>query len=163
MIGGMIMENYGDMSIDNLSLSDIPFVSEIGTNNYSSNYYEGEESFSSKIILNINSCFGYKYENKLVGYLISFPYILGQSFPIRSFYKRPINPDCIYLHDLCVDYNYRKLSIGTKLVQKFLEQFPPPFALTSVNNSHKFWNKFGFEIVNSIEYCHKPAFYMVRK
>jgi formate hydrogenlyase subunit 6/NADH:ubiquinone oxidoreductase subunit I len=54
--------------------SDFEEISDIGTNNYPDEYYESNESFISKVKVYSSGCFVCLLEEKICGYIISFPY-----------------------------------------------------------------------------------------
>lgn len=137
-------------------------IEKIGTNNYSSDYYEGIESFFSKIYGYKDGCFVCEIEDKICGYIISFPYLLNKPYPINQIYNTPEDHNCYYIHDLCVDKNYRKLGVAKALVEKVISIDYDPKVLTAVQDSEKFWVKFGFDIKKEINYCGKKAFYMIK-
>lgn len=141
--------------------SDFEIIEKIGTSNHSNDYYEGAESFFSKIKGCPEGCFVYIFDKKIVGYVISFPYVFEKSYPINSFYQKTENPNCYYIHDLCIDKPYRKMGFAKKLVEKVLEINFNPKTLTAVQNSENFWRSVGFEILKEVEYCGKKAYYMI--
>ena len=87
---------------------DFDFIDHIGTSSYPDNYYEGSESFRSKILGYPEGCFVCEINKEIVGYIISFPYILWEPYPINENYKKVEDSDCHYIHDLCVEKTSRK-------------------------------------------------------
>lgn len=141
----------------------IQLVEDLGTITYPSNYYEGQESFKSKIVGYPKGCFLARKDKEVVGYIISFPYILNEAYPINECFQKPIKPDCLYIHDLCVAESHRKEGIARALVEKILESELSPKALVSVLDSEQFWNKFGFISQRSFDYYGGNGYYMVRQ
>lgn len=148
--------------ISQATQSDIVDIDKLGTESYPSNYYEGTESFASKIYQNFSTCLTAKDNDVLVGYIIGFPYIFGKPYPINKIYKPVKHSNCYYIHDLCVDKNYRKLGIGKKLVIQTILNISDNICLVAVLDSSLFWKKFGFVSVGNFDYYGLQAAYMVR-
>jgi len=151
------------MIIEPITAEYIQLVENLGTEIYPSNYYEGQESFKSKIIGYPKGCFLARKDAELVGYIISFPYVLNEVYPINENYTETLEPTCLYIHDLCVSKDHRKEGIARALVEKVLESQLSPKALVSVLKSEKFWNKFGFISQRSFDYYGGAGNYMLRQ
>jgi len=141
---------------------DFDFIDNIGTNSYPVNYYEGSESFRSKVIGYPEGCFVCEVNKEIVGYIISFPYILGKYYPINENYKNVEDPDCYYIHDLCVEKTHRGKGYGFALVEEVLKIRSNPKVLMSVLESENFWKRFGFESQKTVDYYGLKAVYMKR-
>jgi len=141
--------------------NDFDFIDSIGTNSYPHNYYEGSESFRSKLLAYPNGCFVYELEGNVIGYIISFPYILFKSNPINSYYNPIQFPDCYYIHDLCVLKEHRENGYASALVNEVIKIKLYPKALMSVLNSNKFWERFGFKPYKTEMYYGMNATYMI--
>lgn len=136
-------------------------VSELGTETYPDNYYEGTESFISKMKGCPEGCFVADLEG-IIGYVISFPYMVGKSFPIDSFFTQSDDPNCWYIHDLCVAKDFRNKGVAKNLVNIILKlDYFNIFCLTAVEGSENFWNRMGFRSFFEVEYCGQKAQYMV--
>lgn len=143
---------------------DVPAIDALGTKSYPANYFEGHEAFASKILNNPDTCWVVTVDGYVVGYIIAFPYVVGLSYPIRETYTPVEAPDCLYIHDLCVNTLFRGLKLGQKLVEKVLEHNAfQTFALTAVLDSHQFWGRFGFTTAHTVNYCGLTARYMTLK
>jgi ribosomal protein S18 acetylase RimI-like enzyme len=140
--------------------SDYKKISDLGTKSYPKNYYEKEESFVSKIKNCYEGCLVADLDG-IIGYIISFPYLTGNSFPIDSMYEPINNPNCWYIHDLCVDEEFRGNGIAKELVNSIFNRDSNIFCLTAVENSEIFWNKLGFRSFFSVDYCGKKSSYMI--
>lgn len=134
---------------------------DIGTLCYPERYYEGQESFFSKMESNPSGCLVAENESGILGYAISFPYLEGVPFPINQEYRAAEveNPDCIYIHDVCVLPEFRKFGIASKFV-RILTSKSGKYRLTAVENSEIFWAKMGFSKIKEVEYCGVIANYM---
>jgi len=140
--------------------NDYQEISKLGTKSYPDNYYEGEESFVSKITGCYEGCIVADLDG-IIGYIISFPYLVGKPFPIDSFYEPVENPNCWYIHDLCVEKEFRKNGIAKELANVVMNKDHSVFCLTAVENSENFWNKLGFKSFFSLDYCGCKANYMI--
>jgi predicted N-acetyltransferase YhbS len=141
--------------------ADIAAVDEIGNAHYPANYYESRHAFESKINGYAEGCFVAEYAGEVVGYIIAVPWRKGISLHLNSVYSPPENPDCLYIHDICVKQQWREKGIAQKLVNAvFTLNTWRDICLTAVLNSAGFWRQFGFEPIAQIEYCDAPAVYM---
>ena len=141
--------------------SDYAAVNEIGSASYPQNYYEGDESFESKMSGYPAGCFVADLDG-IVGYVISFPYIIGQPYPINEHYKPVAGPDCYYIRDLCVRNEFRGYNIASQLLEPVLAKKWSVFGLVAVQNSSAFWRKFGFRGFAVLNYYGRKAEYMLR-
>lgn len=148
------------VKIRNTKPSDYDEICELGTKSYPNNYYEGEESFISKIKGCYEGCFVADLDG-IVGYVISFPYLVGKSYPIDSFYEEVEKPNCWYIHDLCVSKEFRGKGIAKELANQITNNGEKVFCLTAVLGSDNFWNKVGFRSFFDLEYCGRSAKYMI--
>lgn len=144
-------------------VADIPAIDGMGTCSYPENYFESRASFESKIVKNLETCWVATVDDYLAGYVVSFPYVFGAPYPINHMYTAIENPNCLYLHDLCVSPLWRKLGVGHSLAQKVLTTRWDAVALTSVMGSQSFWTKLGFVVAHELDYYGLPASYMVWK
>ena len=135
-------------------------ICDLGTKSYSEEYYEGEESFSSKLKGCREGCFVADLDG-IVGYAISFPYVIGKSFPIDSYFVPVDDPNCWYIHDLCVAEDFRNKGIARILAENIIEHSWNVVSLTAVQNSESFWNKMGFRSFFKLNYCGHEAHYMM--
>lgn len=151
------------MIIAPISPDRVEAVSALGTSCYPSNYHEDDASFESKILGYPQGCFLAMEGGVLLGYVISFPYILGRVHPINLAYSPPQNPDCLYIHDLCVARSSRGAGVGSALAGKVLSGPIWPKALVSVLGSGPFWEKLGFEAIRKLNYHGGLGHYMTRR
>ena len=148
------------ISIRHINPSEHNDVSKLATENYSEEYFESDESFSSKIKNSYEGCFVADLDG-VIGYVISFPYFIGKSFPINSIYSPVDNADCCYIHDLSISKDFRNKGVARMLVDQITNANWNVICLTAVQNSHKFWNKFGFRSFFDLDYCGNKAQYMI--
>ena len=154
--------NYNKFMIRQAKPEDFDFIDNIGTSNYPINYYEGSESFRSKMLGCPEGCFVCEINNEIVGYIVSFPYVLWEPYPINENYKKVEEPDCYYIHDVCVDKKHRGKGYAMSLVDEVLKIKLNPKVLMSVIDSENFWEKFGFQRHKQINYYGLNATYMVK-
>jgi hypothetical protein len=140
---------------------EIEAVEEIGTASYPMNYYEGSDSFRSKIHGSPEGCFAGFVGGELAGYVITFPYFSGKPYPIDEVYVPVFGADCRYVHDLCVADWARGAGLGEAMAEVVLRK-PGVVALTTVMGSESFWENFGFERIFEFDYYGRGATYMVR-
>lgn len=139
---------------------DYKEVCDLGTKNYPDNYYEGEEIFVSKIRNNYEGCFVADLDG-VIGYIISFPYFVGKSFPVNNFYEKQKDTNCWYIRDVCIHEEFRDNGVAKELLKTVLSNGSSVYCLTSVMNSDGFWKKFGFREFFELDYCGLPAKYMI--
>jgi len=140
--------------------ADYKDICDLGTISYSQDYYESEESFISKIKGCYEGCLVADLDG-IIGYIVSFPYKVGKSFPINSFYEPVQNPNCWYIHDVCVSKDFRKMGVATQLAECIVNNNEGTICLTSLLESEGFWKNLGFRSFFDIEYCGRDAKYMV--
>ena len=146
--------------IRKINPKDYNDIEKIANESYLDNYHESESSFVSKIENFPDGCLVADIDG-VVGYVVSFPYYLGKSFPINTKYEIVESPNCWYIHDLCVIKRFRKKGVARMLAQELIKKSWNVIALTAVQNSSKFWEKIGFLSFETIDYCNEKAEYMV--
>jgi GNAT superfamily N-acetyltransferase len=147
--------------IEPIQPEDYFAIGEIAAQAYPVQYFEDDKSFHSKITANLGSCYAAKIDGAPVGYVISFPFTLGIMHPLNQCYTTAPPPACHYIHDLCILPAWQRHGVGTALAQSVLQIAGKPKALTSVMNTHIFWEKFGFKTAYQANYHGGPARYMV--
>lgn len=148
------------VNIRHTKTSDYSEISSLGTRNYPSNYYEGDESFISKIKGCYEGCLVADLDG-IVGYIISFPYLIGRPFPIDTFYEPLKSSNCWYIHDLCVSEEFRGRGIAKELANTVIGNESTVFCLTAVKGSEGFWSKLGFRSFFKLDYYGGNSSYMI--
>lgn len=140
---------------------------------YPPNYFEHLKCLLLKYQLFPYGCWLAKHGDEIVGYAIAHPWEHFYTMPELNQYAEtccwrffiPKNTDCYYIHDICVAPEYRRQGVGVFLTKKCLQIAEAlgyrKVKLTSVLNSHTFWQKFGFECTQECVYGGKPAKVMV--
>lgn len=149
-----------NLKIRKINSKDYSDIENIANEGYEDNYFETKESFINKVESFPDGALAADLDG-VVGYSISFPYQLGVSFPINTNYEIIENPNCWYIHDVCVTKRFRKKGIATCLVKEILKESWNVVALTAVQESKNFWQKFGFLSFKELTYCGIKANYMV--
>lgn len=140
--------------------SDYPAINTLGTANYPKNYDETDESFNSKMAGYPEGCFVADLDG-IIGYVVSFPYLLGKQYPANEPYAPVASPDCYYIHDLTVSPDFRRKGIATQLAKKVLQAHWEVTGLVAVGGSRGFWQTLGFRGFAHIDYYGLKAEYML--
>ena len=151
------------ITVRHIRPEDLDHIDAIGTASYPANYYEDPASFWSKIAGYPAGVWVAELTGELAGYVIGFPYLRGQIHPINALYTAIERPNCFYIHDLCVAKEYRGQGVANAMAQKALEHAWPITALVAVNDSRRFWAKYGFTDIHALDYYGLPAMYMLRE
>lgn len=151
------------MILRKINKPDLLQINLLADSVYPENYFESPESFGSKIEGFPEGCLVAEIEKQIVGYVISFPSVINFVEPLNKFYKPQNEPNCHYIHDLCVNPEFRKKGVANSFLNILFKKFSTDFALVAVMGSSNFWEKFGFVFVQEIDYYNTTAHYMVRK
>lgn len=149
------------VSIRNSKASDQDEISAIVQVHRRKNHEEDESTLKNKIEAFPEGCFVADLDG-VVGYTISFPYVIGKAFKNEADDLPIENPDCYYIHDLFVIPEFRKRGIGRMLAQKVLQFRWSVVCLVATDHSERFWHKFGFRGFTTVEYCGSESEYMLR-
>jgi len=114
---------------------------------------ESEESLSSKFLASPETCYVVVRGVSVIGYIISLPWIFDHPPPLNTeSCQIPVNPDCLYLHDLAIAPTGRGIGAADALVQQFFVELKrlglPRASLIAVQNSKKYWQRHGFQVVS---------------
>ena len=150
------------MLIKLIQPQDLPDIANIAAQAYPEQFSESDISFESKIKGAPGMCYAAKIDGLTVGYCISFPFTMGIMHPLNQCYAPAPPPACHYIHDLCILPAWQRHGVGTALALAVLQIAGKPKALTSVMNTHYFWEKFGFKTVYQADYHGSPAHYMAK-
>ena len=131
-------------------------ANDLGTRRYSVDLYESKKAFRNKWSISPDGCFADIEDDMLRGYILSLPWKSNEVVPLSQVVSLPDNPDCWYIHDLCVNSYSQGQGVGCGLIAKSLDTailkgFKRCF-LVAVNNSEVFWIKRGFKILDTIIY-----------
>jgi GNAT superfamily N-acetyltransferase len=130
-------------------ISDMDKVLLIQAACYGGDIPESRASLYAKLAASPASCFVAVDREDVVAYLIALPW-LSQAPPSLNApdCELPVDPDCVYLHDLSVLPNARGTGIAGMLIAHFFmycrQSAMTKASLVSVQNSAIFWRGFGF-------------------
>lgn len=126
-------------------------------NNYE--YHEEKKFFINKVKAYPEGCFVADVDG-IIGHIISFPYLIGKSFPSEQLFEPISKPSCWYIHNLYVSKDFRKKGIAKELTEIILNS-NKIIALTATQGSEYFWEKLGFRSFFELIYCGEKAQYMI--
>lgn len=143
-----------DLHIRTATLNDVAHICRIQAACYLPEFLEDQTAFAAKITVSAKTCWLACWNNEVIGYLISLP-VSMHSFPQLNSQEitRVENATLLYWHDLAVHPDYRSTGAGKQLIQHALTLAKQQFEeilLIAVQQSHPFWEKFGFHIVHPI-------------
>lgn len=133
-----------------MTLDDIPIVDAIGKIVHP-DFPEDITIMENRFALFPQGCFVAKGKDKILGYAISHPSIIGKPAPLDTIITLPENADCLFLHDIALNDEARGLGLGRQIVPllktaALLNGFKR-LCLVSVNNSLSFWQAQGFDVL----------------
>lgn len=133
--------------------ADIPAVLEIQSACYTELTPESDQSFRAKLGASPATCLAASLDGDVVGYLVSLPWRRSSPPALDSRECRlPLDPDCLYLHDLAVAPRARSTGTGRALVDAFLAQLGESTfgcaCLIAVQGSEPYWKRRGFRVVS---------------
>ena len=136
--------------------SDLSPVLEIQGDCYTEVAPESRESLLAKLRAAPTTCFVATVDDTLGGYLSALPWEFLNPPTLNSeACCLPVNPDCLYLHDLAISPQHRKVGAGRALVEMFLGQREAlrlsRASLIAVQGSASYWERYGFQIVPMTE------------
>jgi ribosomal protein S18 acetylase RimI-like enzyme len=139
------------LKIRQMQASDIDSVMSIQAACYSGDIPESRTSLLAKFDASPETCLVAQCEEQVLAYLFALPWLSAAppSLNADTCYL-PLNPDCLYLHDLSVSPELRGAGAGAALVRMFFELQQqaglPSACLVAVQNSAPFWRRFGFQV-----------------
>jgi len=118
-------------------------------------YLEEPEVFLTKVRVFPAGCKMIEDDQGVFGYLICHPWLENDIPPLNSLnFSLPQCPNVFFLHSLTLRRNHQKRGIGS-LVCRFAlslgsELGYARFTLVSVQDSHDFWKRQGFSVVEPL-------------
>lgn len=138
-------------------------------------HFEDRACFEERLALFPEGCFVLASTEAAKGYLIAYPWRLGEIPPLNCQLGRlPAMREALYLHDLALDPTLRGRGHVRPIIEHLIEVARASgarrIALVSVNDSAAFWQGMGFEprlgdpaIAQKLEGYGDGATYMVRE
>jgi ribosomal protein S18 acetylase RimI-like enzyme len=157
-----------DVRIQPLTIDDLPAINALEADAYEPALHESDASFRRLIELFPEGALGAFDANGLCGYAIGVPLRAGDTLTLREPLARiPDQPDTFYIHDLAIAARCRGRGLGRVLAERLIavgrHRGFRRFELVSVQGSHVFWARFGFDPAEQFEYAPgAPSMKMVR-
>jgi GNAT superfamily N-acetyltransferase len=148
------------VNIRHVKPNDYCEITDLNAKNYPENYREEEQCLVSKIEGCYEGCLVADLDG-IIGYIVSFPYLLGRPFPIDSLFEPVKESNCWYIHGLCICKEFRGKGIAKELTKTVISKNSNAFCVTAIEESEKFWEKIGFRTFFELDYCKKRASYMI--
>jgi ribosomal protein S18 acetylase RimI-like enzyme len=148
------MENNLNILIRKANIKDVNDIFNIQVASYSICYHETIATLSGKLAKTNAICYMAYFNNKVAGYLLSYPEednytsLLHEEATLSSNNKEK-NYTTWYLHDLAIHPNFSGLNIAKKLYQTALLEAKnlklTKSKLVAVQNAATFWTKLGYQ------------------
>ena len=137
-----------------MQIADLSAVVRLQDHCYADEFYESPQVVAKRLMLYPQSCWLACYQDKVWGYLFSYPSRLGQINPLGAEFGQYEQANCLYLHDMAVSPDARGQGVATALLQQALTYAStlglPYAALVAVQNSAAFWQQQQFSAVDSL-------------
>ncbi|EPZ5839207.1 GNAT family N-acetyltransferase [Vibrio cholerae] len=144
------------MSIESIVETTWPEILKLQAEVYHLVEPESLEVLRDKWLRSPSSCFTYRDDEQLIGYLLAHSW--NSRTPPKLFNKLPKGTEgsILFLHDLAVSNHTFGKGIGSKMIEHLVNVATASgykeILLVSVQNSMQFWQKQGFTIVEQ-EVC----------
>ncbi len=140
------MEN---VKISRMEEKDLKAVIEIQAELFTSDLQEDISLLRRKCELFPEGCWVVKSEGKVIGYLVSHPWLLSCPPMLGTYIESlPKAPDCLYLHDIGVVPRMAGKGVGREVIMKFKEfagqKGYTVISLVAAMNTYEFWKKYKF-------------------
>jgi ribosomal protein S18 acetylase RimI-like enzyme len=137
--------------IRKMKAADLAAVLSIQSCCYDESKLESGQSFRAKLEVSPATCFIALVAETPAGYLVAVPAEAGNPPLLNcSNYSIPSSANALYLHDLAVHPEARGIGIADALIDAYFQTLKQSkfqiACLTAVNNSSKFWERYGFRV-----------------
>ena len=134
-----------------LKVDDLIDVLRIQGECYTDIEPESPDSLREKILASSGTSFIAHSVEGVIGYLISVPIVYPQLPPLNSsVFTRAAHADTLYIHDVAVSRCGRGTGVAQAMVRESIkvakDQGYSQACLVAIQNSHHFWERFGFNI-----------------
>lgn len=137
-----------------MQIADLNAVVRLQDHCYADEFYESPQVVAKRLMLYPQSCWLACYQDKIWGYLFSYPSRLGQVNPLGAEFGQYEQANCLYLHDMAVSPDARGQGVATTLLQQALSYAGTlglsHAALVAVQNSAAFWQQQQFDVVDDL-------------
>lgn len=137
-----------------MQIADLNAVVRLQDHCYADEFYESPQVVAKRLMLYPQSCWLACYQDKIWGYLFSYPSRLGQVNPLGAEFGQYEQANCLYLHDMAVSPDARGQGVATTLLQQALNYAGTlglsHAALVAVQNSAAFWQQQQFDVVEDL-------------
>ncbi len=135
--------------------TDLDDVLELQSLAYHDKLLESKSTFATILKACPTGCFVLRnISGRMIAYIFTYPSNSQTLPPVLNSNEDlscKINTDIYYLHDLAVHIDARNIGAGTRLLHCAIVAAQKNgfyrFALTAVQDSQKFWSRFGFFVV----------------
>ena len=163
--GVVYMLNYEFKQLNKDNIEDLMILER---HSFSEGLGESEDSFLQSAEVYPKGSLLLYIDNEIAGSIFFHPYLLGEIQEIKSCVSKLTGKEnCMYLHSFSIHPQFRGKGLAHILFDYFekisKEEGYDVQALVAVQNSERFWKKYGFEPVRQISYGNAPAVYMTRK
>lgn len=137
-----------------MQIADLGAVVRLQDHCYADEFYESPQVVSQRLMLYPQSCWVACYQDKIWGYLFSYPSKYQQVNPLGAEFGQYEQANCLYLHDMAVSPDARGQGVASALLAtaiayaKTLEL--PRLGLVAVQNSASFWQQLGFAVQSTL-------------
>lgn len=134
--------------------TDIPAVVKLQDRCYSADLFEPADLVKRRFQAFPHSCWVACFDDKLWGYLFSYPSLLGKVNPLAADFTAPAYADCLYIHDVAVSGDARGQGVATLLLaaaERYAKQQRlSQIGLVAVQNSASYWQSKGFALMSEL-------------
>jgi GNAT superfamily N-acetyltransferase len=157
-----------EIKIKQVTHEDLDTIMELQKSAYVEELLEKKEAYEKMLAAYPDGFKILLVDGRPAGYVFYHPGFEDQIQPLdETSLKITGEEDCMYLHDMVVHPDFR----GKKLTRPLFECFDQATkekgftkqALVAVQDSFRFWQKYGFTVAKEIEYGGLPAYYMKRE
>jgi len=128
-----------------MQIDDLGAVVRLQDHCYADEFYEAPQIVNKRLMLYPQSCWVACYQDKIWGYLFSYPSRLGQINPLGAEFGQYDQANCLYLHDMAVSPDARGQGVATALLNAAIRYAGTldlaHLALVAVQNSADFWHQ----------------------
>jgi len=129
--------------------TDLPAVIKLQDRCYAAELFEPADVVINRFRNCAETCWVALYQDKLWGYLFTYPSITGKIGALAEDFQPLTGADCLYLHDMAVSSDARGQGVARALLEQAQQyakaQQLKMLALVAVQNSTSYWQQQGFE------------------